>query len=252
MKKFLKGEGEPELVVVGSIHGDEPAGKNAIQKILDEDTEFRKPVKFLVANEEALEKGERFLDRDLNDSFPGDPDSSQHEEQLAAEITDEIEGKTVLDLHTTRSTDEPFATMKDTDERTVEMLENTGVKRGICFPSNSGVLIEQASNGLIVETGIQGTEKAEKDAYRILKNFLAAEGAIKEEYETSEPELYRYLETVEGNWKFEAENFQKVEEGEAYASRNGDELVASESFYPVLMSTDGYEGKLGYKAEKIE
>lgn len=252
MKKILKGDGDPDIVVVGSIHGDEPAGKNAIEKVHEEDIEFRKPVKFIVANEEALEKDERFLDRDLNDSFPGDPDSTQHEEQLAAEITDEIEGKTVLDLHTTRSTDEPFATMKDTDERTVEMLENTGVKRGICFPSSSGVLIEQASNGLIVETGIQGTEDAEQDAYRVLKNFLAAEAAIKEEYETSEPELYRYLETVQGNWKFKAENFQKVEEGEAYASRNGDELVASESFYPVLMSTDGYEGKLGYKAEKIK
>lgn len=251
MKKVLRGEGEPELVVVGSIHGDEPAGKKAIEKILGEGLEFQGPVKFIIANEEALEKGERYLERDLNDSFPGDPDSDKHEERLAAEITSEIEGKTVLDLHTTRSTDEPFATMKDTDDRTVEMLENTGVKRGICFPSNSGVLIEQASNGLIVETGIQGTENAKEDAYRVLKNYLAAEGAIDEEYNTSTPELYHYIETVEGDWKFQAENFRKVEEGEAYASRNGDELVASEAFYPVLMSTDGYDGKLGYKAEKI-
>ncbi|MFB6175018.1 MAG: succinylglutamate desuccinylase/aspartoacylase family protein [Candidatus Nanohalobium sp.] len=252
MRKFLKGEGEPELVVVGAIHGDEPAGKNAIERVLNEDIKFQRPVKFIVANQEALEKEERFVDRDLNDSFPGDPDSSQHEERLAAEITEEVKGKTVIDLHSTRSTSEPFATMKDTDEKTVELLKHSGVERGICFPSNSGVLIEQASNGLIVETGVQGTENAEKDAYRILKNFLAAEQVIEESYTTSEPELYRYIGTVEGDWRFEAENFRKVEKGETYASRKNDELVASESFYPVLMSTDGYEGKLGYKAEKIQ
>ena len=32
MKVTEKGNGEPELVIVGSLHGDEPAGKKAIEK----------------------------------------------------------------------------------------------------------------------------------------------------------------------------------------------------------------------------
>ncbi|MFB6159174.1 MAG: succinylglutamate desuccinylase/aspartoacylase family protein, partial [Candidatus Nanohalobium sp.] len=104
MKTTVRGSGEPEIVVVGSVHGDEPAGKNAVEKVLEEESEFRRPVKFIIANEKALEEGERFIDRDLNSSFPGDPDSSRYEDRLAAEITEEVKGKTVIDLHSTRST----------------------------------------------------------------------------------------------------------------------------------------------------
>ncbi|MFB6115671.1 MAG: succinylglutamate desuccinylase/aspartoacylase family protein [Candidatus Nanohalobium sp.] len=252
MKVFERGEGEAETVIVGSVHGDEPAGKKAIEKVLNEGLKFEKPVKFIIANEKALEENVRYLEADLNSSFPGNQDSDKYEERLAAKIREEVRGKTVLDLHTTQSSREPFATIKDTENETVELLKDAGVEKGICFPSDSGVLIEEASNGIIVETGIQGTEKAEKDAYEVLKNFLASRKIIEGEYSRSEPELYRYIETVGGDWKFEAENFKEVEKGDVYASRDGEKLVAEENFYPALMSTDGYEGKLGYKTEKIE
>jgi len=49
-----------------------------------------------------------------------------------------------------------------------------------------------------------------------------------------------------------AENFEKVEKGEVFAEEGEKELKASEDFYPVLMSTNGYNGVLGYKAQKIE
>jgi hypothetical protein len=57
---------------------------------------------------------------------------------------------------------------------------------------------------------------------------------------------------VEGDWRFKAENFELVEKGEVYAVKEGEKLEAEEDFYPVLMSTNGYNGQLGYKAEKIE
>lgn len=251
MKTVEKGGKDPDLVIVGSVHGDEPTGKRTIEKVLEEDLEFKKPVKFVIANERALEKDERYLEADLNSAFPGNKDSDKYEERLAAKITEEVKGKTVLDMHTTQSSELPFATFKSKDEDTLELIRDTGVKKGICFPSDSGVLIEQASNGVIVETGIQGTKKAEEDAYKLLKNFLAARGVIDGEYSRSDPELFEYLETVQGDWEFQAENFKKVEKGEIYASNDGEELVAKESFYPVLMSTNGYEGKLGYKAKKL-
>lgn len=252
MKTVEKGGKDSDLVIVGSVHGDEPAGKRTIEKILEEDIEFKKPVKFIIANQRALNQNKRYLDLDLNSSFPGSEDSEKYEERLASRITGEIEGKTVLDMHTTQSSKEPFATFKSKDNATLELISDTGVERGICFPSESGVLIEQASNGIIVETGVQGTENAQKDAYRILKNFLKSRGVIEGEYKKSDPEIFEYLETVKGDWEFEAENFEKVNEGEVYASKGDEQLVAQEQFYPVLMSTNGYEGKLGYRARKIE
>jgi len=34
--------------------------------------------------------------------------------------------------------------------------------------------------------------------------------------------------------------------------RESEELKAQEDFYPVLMSTDGYESMLGFKARKLD
>ncbi|MFB6144746.1 MAG: succinylglutamate desuccinylase/aspartoacylase family protein [Candidatus Nanohaloarchaea archaeon] len=243
-----RGTGEPQLAVVGSIHGDEPAGKKAIEKIISRHR-FRKPVRFIVANEKALEEDVRYLDSDLNRSFPGDAGSSSHEERLASEILEQVRGKTVLDLHTTHSYPEPFSTIKDLED--LEEARKTGAEYVIHFPGSSGAMMEHV-DGTLVETGLQGTVKAVENAVEVVENFLAAHGAIEADYRLSDPEVYRYYETVEGDWEFLAENFERVEEGEVYARKGDRELVAEEDFYPVLMSTNGYDGQLGYKAEKVQ
>lgn len=245
------GDGEPEYAVIGLLHGDEPCGKKAIEKFLSEKRDFRKTVKFIIANERAFEQDKRFLEADLNRSFPGDAESSKYEERLAAEIMDEIKGLKVFDMHSTRSYEGPFCTLSNIDEQNLEFCRKAGAENIVYFPQEAGTWAEY-ENGIILETGIQGTEKAAETSYKALVNFLAAEGVIEEDYTLSDPELFVYQETVEGNWEFIGENFQKVRKGEVYA-RNGDkELKAEEDFYPVLMSTNGYEGQLGFKAERVD
>lgn len=251
MKVFTRGEGLPEITVIGSLHGDEPAGQKAIQKVLDSDLKFQKPVKFIIANEEALAKNERYLEADLNRSFPGNPESNLHEERLASEILEEVGDTKVLDIHTTRSYPDPFAVIKSREDEIIDLVKESNVDYAVHFPSRSGN-IQEFVTGLTVETGLQGTEEATENAVDVIKNFLAAQGALDLEHSNSDPDLFEYFETVEGNWTFEAENFQKVEEGEVYATRGNEELVAEQEFYPVLMSAHGYEGQLGYKAHRME
>ena len=246
-----RGRGEPEYTVIGSLHGDEPAGKNAIEKVLDEELVFEKPVQFIIANERALEQDVRFTDCDLNRSFPGDKESDEYEERLAAEIMEKISGTKVLDIHTTHSYPRPFATFSNLNDETRKLLKSSGVENAVYFPNNNGTLNGQL-DAIVVETGYQKSEEAEDNAVDIIKNLLAAEGAIEGEFSTSEPEIFKYYETVEGDWKFTAENFVKVDAGESFAERNKDKLVAKKPFYPVLMSTNGYDGQLGFKAKKIE
>ena len=78
MDVYELGEGEPEVAVVGAIHGDEPCGARAIRRLLDADPEFERPVRLIVANEAALDAGVRYLDADLNRGCPGDPESDAH------------------------------------------------------------------------------------------------------------------------------------------------------------------------------
>lgn len=245
------GQGEAEYVIVGSVHGDEPCGKKAINRFIESGYELKKPVKFIVANEEALEQNVRFLDTDLNRSFPGDSKSDNHEERLAAEIMKEIEGKKVLDIHTTRSYPEPFATFTELNDVTKQLLKSSGVENAVIFPEESGTLHEQ-TDGIVIEAGYQGTDEAVENAYDLIVNFLASESVIEEDFQRSDPDIYQYYETVDGDWTFTAENFVKVVKGETFGERENEKLEAEEDFYPVLMSTDGYEGKLGFKARKIE
>jgi len=104
----------------------------------------------------------------------------------------------------------------------------------------------------VLEAGFQGSNRAVENAERAIKNFLAYFGAICGDFELSDPDVYEYYETVDGDWTFLAENFKQVEKGEVYADKDGEKLEASESFYPVLMSTNGYDGILGYKARRLE
>lgn len=252
MKVEKLGEGQPEYTVIGSLHGDEPCGKKAIERFLSEDWDVKKPVQFIVANEEALERQVRFLDDDINRVFPGDPESDSHEKQLAARLMEHVEGTRVLDIHSTMSHDEPFATLSGIEDEHLSLTRSTGVDNAVYFPQDSGSL-----NGMLpavtLEAGRQQTEQAAENAYDIIVNFLASEGVIDAEFERSDPELFRYYDTVEGgDMEFVAENFELVQEGEVFARRNGEEIRAEEDFYPVLMSTHGYEDILGYKARKLE
>lgn len=251
MKVYKFGEGKPEFTITGSIHGDEPAGKKAIEDIIEQDLEFQCPVQFIIVNEEALEENKRFLEADLNRSFPGDRGSSKHEERLAAELLEKIGDSKVLDIHTTHSFDRPFANTKSFEDPEMKMIEASNVDYTVKFEEDSGILTDYAK-GIVVEAGHQGTEKAVENAVDVIKNFLAYFKVIEGDFKASDPEKFVQGEKVEGDWEFLAENFQKVEKGEIYAKRDGEELIAEESFYPVLMSTEGYEGVLGHKARKVE
>ncbi|MFB6245112.1 MAG: succinylglutamate desuccinylase/aspartoacylase family protein [Candidatus Nanohaloarchaea archaeon] len=246
------GEGEPEVAVVGSLHGDEPAGKKAIERFLMDDHEVKKPVRLVIGNEKALHEGERYLEADLNRSFPGDPESDVREERLAAKILDRVRGMKVLDIHSTHSKPVPYGLAGDAEAETLEIVESAGVENFCYFREESGSLNEKV-DGAVVEVGEQGTEEAAEMAYEILLNFLAEQGVIEADSDSSSPEVYRYSETVRGgDWEFLAENFSRVEEGEVFARSGSTELVTTETFYPVLMSTDGYSDILGHKAEKVD
>ena len=47
------------------------------------------------------------------------------------------------------------------------------------------------------------------------------------------------------------ENFERVPSGVVYAHADGQDLVADEPFYPILMSEYGYPEIFGYKGEKL-
>ena len=252
MKVYDVGQGSPEIAVVGCLHGDEKCGKIAIERVKARELDFIKPVRFIVANERALEKGERCIDVDLNRCFPGDPDSDLHEERLAYELLNKIEGMKVLDLHSTYSQTDPHVYFMGQER--LELAKSVGVSKLVDLRKLENLLIEQGEiEGVAVECGTNGKEQTFERAEKTIIEFLGNHGAIDASISEVEHRVFEVYDVQEGEgYSFVGENFRKVEKGEVFARKNDVELRAEKDFYPVLMSDNGYPDKIGFKARRLE
>ena len=248
MKVIDKGEGRPEIAIVAMMHGDEVCGKKALDRFLESEFELQKPVKFIVANEEAMEKEERFIDTDLNRCFPGNLESDSHEERLAAKLMEELEGLPTLTLHSMEEFEEMFCLVNTVDE---DLIKAPGVKKAVDVEPLDKDSIEKYLDAVSVEAGKIGSEQAEENAFQLIVNFLAYFDAIDKASSNQRPEMFQMYDVVEGDYEFTAENFEKVKEGQEFAKNDETALKAEKAFYPILMSTDGYDDILGFKGRKI-
>ena len=257
------GDGEPEVAVVGGIHGDEPCGARAVERLLDADLAPERPVRLIVANEAALDAGERYLDADLNRAFPGNPDAAAREVRLAAELLDALAGCTTLAIHSTQSYAEPFAVIDSMDEVTRAVAPHLPVDAVIQTDAfTEGRLIEHPHT-LEVEAGLQGSERAADNAYWLARAFLAATGAISapgaddviDAGGREDVSVFRLRERIPKPeaeaYEVFARNFERVEAGERFAAADGEPLLADEPFYPVLLSPNGYRDQFGYVADRV-
>ncbi len=253
MKIETVGSGDAEIGVVYCVHGDEPSGKKAVDRLLEENICFIKTVKFVLANERALEKNKRFIDCDLNRSFPGNIESDLYEERLASKLIEELEGLKVLDIHATGSNPVPFALFSRRDKKTFEAVKDTGLEKivEISYTPGCGV---NFYGGVEIELGPKESKNAEEMAYKLLKQFLVNAGAIEGECSYNTVEVFEVFDEEEKNsenWVFTAVNFQRVNEGEKFAESLTQKKMADKEFYPVLMS-ESYEEILGFKSVKNE
>jgi succinylglutamate desuccinylase len=254
------GTGNPEIAIVAGIHGDEPCGVRAVEQLLADRPTVHRPVKLVVANERALEADERYLEADLNRSFPGDPDADAHERRLANELVQELQDCTVLALHSTQSYDDPFAVVNSVSELTRSVCPalpiDTVVETGAF---TEGRIFGSVQRAIEIECGYQGSDEAACNAEAICRAFLGAMDAFPSpqsaDGSADELPVYRLERRVPKQradaYEVFTPNFERVERGETFAAADDTELVADEPFYPVLMSANGYSDVFGYKAKQI-
>jgi succinylglutamate desuccinylase len=256
MRVERRGGADPEVAVVGGIHGDEPSGVRAVERLLADAGSFERPVAFVVANEAAVSRGERAVEADLNRSFPGDPAAGTHEGRLAAELATVLEGCTVLALHSTQSHADPFAIVDGFDSVARDLVPRLPVTAAVDTASFvDGRLFAADADVVEVEAGLQGSPAAVENATRVARAFLRATGALPEAPDRSEVPAFRLTDRLPKaaatEYEVFVENFQSVSPGEAYAAADGRDVVASAAFYPVLLSAEGYADVFGYAAERV-
>ncbi len=153
----------PTFVAQGGIHGNEPAGVLAIERVLGEIAERGLTVRGRVVgcrgNLGALALGRRFLDRDLNRAWTaeerlrlaraaGAETAAEHREQrellaLYERLWDSRSGPLVLiDLHTSSADGPPFTCLADT-------LPNRRIADALPIPMILG--LEECIDGAVLE-----------------------------------------------------------------------------------------------------
>ncbi|WP_255169805.1 succinylglutamate desuccinylase/aspartoacylase domain-containing protein [Natrononativus amylolyticus] len=256
MKVAQLGSGTPEIAVVAGVHGDEPCGVRAVERLLDERPPVERPVKLVVANEAALERQVRFLDEDLNRAFPGSPEADTHEGRLAHELAAELRNCLSFSMHSTQSHAEPFAIVNGLSETATELCPQLPVNAIVeTGPFAEGRLFTQIET-IEVECGLQGSDTAAENADRLTRAFLTAVGVLPGDTVSRDLPVFRLTDSIRkqraDEYEVFVENFQRVEAGDAFAATDGEPQVAAEPFYPVLMSPYGYSDVFGYTAEKLE
>jgi predicted deacylase len=248
------GTGEPDLAIVGAVHGDEPCGLRAIDWLLETQPPVSRPVELIVANERALEQGVRYVDADLNRSFqyvaPG-----AHEADLAEQLRARIRHKTVLSIHSTQSTSDPFAIVSGLDDGVAPIVAGLSVEAVVdAGPPTAGRIFDTSSTVVEVEAGLQGSEAAADSARALAEEFLIATGALSGAVERREHPLFELGSAISKppatDYEVHAQNFSPVAEGEVFATADDRPIRADEAFWPVLLSAEGYQDILGYRGQK--
>lgn len=250
----IRGPGEPEVVVVAGVHGDERSGIRAVRTLREADLELQRGVAFVLANPPAIEAGERYLDSDLNRAFPGDPDGDR-EERIAARLCELVGGRTSLSLHGTAAEPTPFALVHSAQEREFELAAALPVPHVIDHWGVNEHTITTCGYSVEVELAAANTEAVAETAERQARAFLERVGALPGEPPEADPDYYHMSEPIpkpEGSaYEVHVENFERVPEGTVYASVDGEELTADEPFWPLLLSADGSDDIFGYQGHKI-
>lgn len=239
----------PTLLCVGGLHGNEPAGVQALWRVLDglapRAPSMRGDFVALAGNLNALALGRRYVDRDLNRAWTDDRlallrngglGGRQAEDREQIELLDAIEAVVAeargpvyfLDLHTTSGFGGAFTTFGDT-------LPNRNLASFIPVPMILGL-----------EELVDGT----------LLAFLARHGVVGVAYESGQHDEPRAVDRSEAGVWLTVATVGLLEEGALPEAAAGRKLLAQDSGHlPRAMEMiyrhdvaplDGFEMHPGY------
>jgi len=238
-------------------HGDERIGLRVAKEI--EKLNVAKGILGVqVANEKAAKEYKRFIDQDLNRSFPGKK-RGNYEERLAYRLLPKISSAdVVIDIHSTTTNLKDAVIVTKIDKKTIETAKAVGPKYLIYMKfDKETALISSAKVGMAFEYGkdkdSQTLNKIVLSIKRLLvylnvAQFRAGVSASKINFfevslRVPKPRGYKMFPGIK--------NYRLVRRGQKFAiNKKGEVIVAKRDFYPILFGNNSYKDYFGFGATK--
>lgn len=275
----------PLLFVTGGVHGNEPSGVKALEKVFAE-LEKTKPeingrIIGLKGNTAALKKDQRFIDEDLNRTWTeenvknADPETQeQREMHEIIEVLEKYPEKDFtkryfLDCHTTSSASKPYISVQEVhDNDSWAHKFPTYIVRGfsdIVYGAIDHYLSRTGLTGFVFEAGQhtspESVENHEGMIWLALKQACGLDlekiscypECVTRFSEKNAPEqktfeiIYRHEIKKEDSFKMEPgyKNFQPIKDGELLATSNGKEIKSEWDAY-IFMPLYQSQGNDGF------
>jgi len=176
------GTGDPEIAVVGGIHGDEPCGEHAVRTLLDERPAVQRPVKFVLANETRPATGTSATWRPTSTARFLATRTRRPTRAVSRPLSPRNLGCTVLGLHSTQSYEGMFALVDEIGPTARSVCPHLSIDAVVeTTGANEGRIYSVIPEAIEVECGFQGSAQAAENAVQVTREFLAATGVLPEE-----------------------------------------------------------------------
>jgi len=239
-------------------HGDERIGLKVSKEIeklhISKDT-----LAVQIANPRALAANKRFIDQDLNRSFPGKKDGN-YEQRRAYNLLPAVKkADMVIDIHSTTSNLKDALIVTSMSKKIKEYIGVIKPKYLLLMNAvKNKDMISHTKHGIAFEYGKDKDASVLKKIVMDIKRIFGHLGIIepvalsKKNIETqyfnvtstvAKPKGYKLM----GNIK----NYKLVKNGQSYARDRNKFLRAKEDFYPVLFGQKNYEDIFGFKAKRM-
>jgi len=229
-----------KILLIIATHGDELIGNEVVQNLEN----FKNYFDVLVANPKALKLERRFVDSDLNRSYPGNRYSNSYEERRACLNFWVVKKyKYVIDLHEASSGKDDFVIIPRDFVGESFPIGWIGLEKVLLWPFPQGSISQFLENSIELEFGMKNRRRAEvvKKATKIVGDFIEVANSQKVVNKMDKRWFYVYGEERMKNIK----NLNEYRDFSKAGTRK-------EEFYPLLVGQYLKEGIAFYKMKKID
>lgn len=221
-----------KIILNIATHGDETIGHKVVEKIKKLKLNSYHELIINIANPKAYYIRKRFIDQDLNRSFPGNLNGN-HEQRIAAKLFPVIKSADlVIDIHSTTSDLKDALIITKLNKKTKEYIKVIKPKYLLWMKATkNSALISNAKVGIAFEYGSDTSRVAISNTVRDIKNLLG------------------YLRVIDFKNKEhkKIKNYKLVKSGTVYAKYKNKYIKAKNDFTPILFGEKNYKDIFGFE-----